>query len=105
MAAKLAELDEAVMRLLSRKALDSLGRPTSNDYEADEVLVRVVSHVLRTQLTGRRRKGLAGWHANNQASAKLRNELAQHVHEGNWVEAIRVAAALYGRDHLYGPGA
>ncbi|MGE0358636.1 MAG: hypothetical protein AB7P08_17170 [Burkholderiales bacterium] len=94
-------LNEATAALLDRRLRNAKDEPVP-DREADEVLVGVVATVLRAQLCARRVKGLAGWHAEPGRNEALRAELSSHVACGSMVDAIRVAAMIHAREHLFG---
>jgi hypothetical protein len=101
---ELSQLNEGLARTLEARVLDSRGLPLPARM-ADEALVSATSSLLRSMLQGRRTLGLTGWHEKSGRNAKLRAELLEHVTNGNMIEAIRVAAIIHAREHVYGPDA
>lgn len=99
-----AVMNETMAKIVDRAFLDAKGQPLP-DYLADEALVRIIETAIRLQIMTRRRLGLGGWHVGKNRSGKMRAELLEHVAGGRFLEAIRCAAQLQARAHLYGPDA
>ena len=96
--------EEAIASVVDRMFLNARGEPVS-DRDADEVVERLVKTALHLQLATRRRNGLGGWHVGQGRSAKMLAELQDHIAGGRMLDAIRCAAQLHARAHLYGPDA
>jgi hypothetical protein len=97
-------LEEATAALIDRRILDVRGDPVP-DRQADEVLIGVIATLLRAQLAARRLNGLGGWHVRAGQNEALKSDLAEHVANGSMLDAIRVAATIHARNHLFGPAA
>lgn len=73
-----------------------------SDEKADEILVDMVRHEMADKLKKKRDQGKGGWFGPNCSNAFLHELLAEHLHKGDMVDVINLAAMILAREKLYG---
>ena len=72
------------------------------DEKADEILVDMVRHEMTEKLEKKRAQGKGGWFGPNCSNAFLHELLSEHLHKGDMVDVINLAAMILAREKLYG---
>lgn len=72
------------------------------DEKADEILVDMVRHEMTEKLKKKRSDGRGGWFGPNCSNAALCDLLDEHLHKGDMVDVINIAAMILARQKLFG---
>lgn len=72
------------------------------DEKADEILVDMVRCEMTNKLEKKRAQGKGGWFGPNCSNAVLHEMLSVHLHKGDMVDVINLAAMILAREKLYG---